>query len=119
MRFDSLYYDMTFLSWQKCVLFKLAPSCAAEAPLVSGNTPVPDAQMTASSEYDNYHGPRRARINNTAGSSCWLCSTNETNAPEPRMYIQVHAGMQVVAYNKTILKSFLLSLLYLLCYFKK
>jgi len=57
--------------------------------LVSGSNPIPDAQITASSEKDANRAPHHARINNTVGQGAWRCSDNEQNAPEPRMYIQV------------------------------
>jgi len=60
-----------------------------EEALVSGNNPIPDAQITASSEYGDWYAPRRARISNTAGAGGWLCSATEYSAPEPKMYIQV------------------------------
>jgi len=65
------------------------PSCVVEEALVSGNNPIPDAQITASSEFDSNTVPRYARINNIAGIGAWLCSSAEYTALEPRMYIQV------------------------------
>jgi len=65
------------------------PFCSVEGPLVSGNNPIPDVQITASSEYNDWHGPRRARINNTLdGATCWLSDIAEQQA-EPLMFIQV------------------------------
>jgi len=63
-------------------------SCDVEEALVSGNNPIPDAQITASSWVDDDRAPRQARINNTAGLGAWHCSA-EHDAPEPRMFIQV------------------------------
>jgi len=61
-----------------------------EEALISGNNPIPDAQMTASSEFATAGAsPPSARINNTDGYGAWRCSTAESDAPEPRMYIQV------------------------------
>ena len=70
-------------------------TCVVEEALVSGNNPIPDAQITASSEYNDFHGPRYSRINNTAGGQAWLCSTAEMTAPEPRMYLQVCSPVAV------------------------
>jgi len=56
---------------------------------VSGDNPIPDSQITASSEYGATYATRYARINNTAGDGGWLCTSAEYDAPEPRMYIQV------------------------------
>ena len=72
-------------------------SCDVGEALVSGPNPIPDAYMTASSEYNDFHGPRHARINSTSGIGGWLCHTNESTAPEPRMYLQV-----CVPYTNTI-----------------
>jgi len=57
--------------------------------LVSGANPIPDAQITASSMYDDWHGPRRARLNTVSGTGGWLCSTEEKLAVPPSMYLQV------------------------------
>ena len=66
------------------------PLCDVEEALVSGNNPIPDALITASSWFDDDGAPRQARINNTNGSrGAWVCDAIEPNAPEPRMYIQV------------------------------
>ena len=60
-----------------------------EEALVSGNNPIPDAHITASSEYNVDYAARFARINTTGGWKGWLASSLEINAPEPRMYLQV------------------------------
>jgi len=66
------------------------PTCGVKVALVSGTNPIPDAHITASSEYDSVKSSAYyARINNTAGWGGWLCSYNEMTAPEPRMYLQV------------------------------
>jgi len=65
------------------------PSCDEDEPLVSGRKPIPDAQITASSEYSGSTLATNARINNTAGYGAWVCSSAEATAAEPRMYIQV------------------------------
>ena len=71
-------------------MYKEPPSCGVEEALVSGNNPIPDAHITASSVYDSVSSPARyARINNTAGWGAWLSSLAEMVAPEPRMYLQV------------------------------
>jgi len=65
------------------------PTCGVEVALVSGTNPIPDAQITASSEDLTYTAARYARINNTAGNGGWVCTYAEYSAPEPRMYLQV------------------------------
>ena len=70
-------------------LYKEPPTCDVEEALVSGNNPIPDAHITASSEWGVYYVARYARINNTAGAGGWACSTAEFDAPELRMYLQV------------------------------
>jgi len=65
------------------------PTCGVEEALVSGTNPIPDAQITASSERNELHAPRYARINNTLEYGGWRASSLEEGAPEPRMYIQV------------------------------
>jgi len=65
------------------------PTCDVEVALVSGNNPIPDAHITASSEYGTHTAAHYARINNTAGDGAWRCSSAEFFAPEPRMYLQV------------------------------
>jgi len=67
----------------------IEPFCAVEEALVSGNNPIPDAQITASSEGNARTYARFSRINNTEGSGAWRCSLEELNAAEPRMYLQV------------------------------
>jgi len=69
-------------------LFK-EPTCGVEVALVSGNNPIPDAHITASSEAFTSSATRYARINNTDGFGAWECSYAEFTAPEPRMYLQV------------------------------
>jgi len=69
-------------------LHVVVSSCGVEEALVSGNNPIPDAQITASSSLDDNAAPRQARINNTNGYGGWHC-LNEHNEPEPKMYIQV------------------------------
>jgi len=71
------------------MVLSLELQCEVEEALVSGSNPIPDDHMTASSEWDLNHGPRFARMNNTAFPGGWLCSSAERDAPEPRMYIQV------------------------------
>jgi len=65
------------------------PLCDVEEALVSGNNPIPDAQITASSWFDDDGAPRQARINNTGGRGAWISNTTDLTAPEPKMYIQV------------------------------
>ena len=65
------------------------PSCVVEEALVSGNNPIPDAQITASSEHSDKHLAIFARIYNTAGTGGWLCNTTLVSTTEPTMYIQV------------------------------
>jgi len=77
----SYYYESMYFNITK------EPSCGVEEALVSGNNPIPDAQITASSVLDDFHATRNARINNTAGPGAWLCADHGT--PEHRNYIQV------------------------------
>jgi len=63
--------------------------CIVEEALVSGNKPIPDAQITASSELFDSTAARMARINNIDGRGGWRCILAEITAPEPRMYLQV------------------------------
>jgi len=65
------------------------PFCDIEEALVSGKNPIPDAKMTANSEFDDLHGPRFARINNTDSYGGWRSTFEDEIAPKPRMYIQV------------------------------
>ena len=58
-------------------------------PLINGPEPIPDKQITASSEYTVVHGPRYARLNNTVLAGAWCPSVAERDAPTPNMYIQV------------------------------
>jgi len=69
--------------------YEQEPSCVVEEALVSGNNSVPDAQITASSEWSINHIAPLARIDNAAGVGGWLSSSTDIYAPEPRMYIQV------------------------------
>jgi len=66
------------------------PSCGVEEALVSGNNPIPDAQITASSEYSANTLARFARIDNTDGNGGWACASADYS-PTPTMYIQVCA----------------------------
>ncbi|XP_055958871.1 uncharacterized protein LOC126830395 [Patella vulgata] len=68
-----------------------------DVPLINGNSKIPDEQITASSQYDNDHGPMRSRLNtNTQGAlaSGWLAQYNDK-----KQYIQVDLGepIQVTA----------------------
>ena len=78
----------TYMSFYIYFLDKV-PTCGVEEALVSGNNPIPDAHITASSEYDVHRVARNARINNTAGAGAWMCSVAERDAPERRMFLQV------------------------------
>jgi len=78
----TLYMNVYFLLY----LYK---ELTCGVALVSGTNPIPDAHITASSEYNVYTPAHYARINNTAGSGAWRCSDAERTAPEPRMYLQV------------------------------
>ena len=72
-------------------IFKVSqpPTCTTRETLVSGANPVPDAQLTSSSMWNDWHGPRHARINVVSGSGGWLCSDEERLAQTPSMYLQV------------------------------
>ena len=63
--------------------------CTSETPLVNGPAPIPDSQITASSEYSALHAPRQARLHNTVGKGAWCPSDQEKTAPILNMYIQV------------------------------
>ena len=76
-----------YLLYLPCI--QTAPSCGVEEALVSGINPIPDAQITASSEASTDTAARYARIDNTAGNGAWVCSSAEISAPEARMYLQV------------------------------
>ena len=56
---------------------------------MNGPTPIPDSQITASSSWRLDHGPKYARLNNTAGAGAWCPGAIEVDAPTPNMYIQV------------------------------
>ena len=64
-------------------------TCGVEKALVSGNNPIPDTHITASSEWTTAYAPIYGRIKNTASFGAWLCSSAQFSEPEPRMYIQV------------------------------
>ena len=68
---------------------RLAPTCAVEVPLVSGPSPIPDNQMTASSIFGTAHEPYYARLHTTGGGGGWCPTYAERDAPEPNMYTQV------------------------------
>jgi len=65
----------------------IVPTCDEE--LVNGPFPIPDSQITASSEWANDHGPHKARLHNNVPPAAWCPSDDEKCAPTPRMYIQV------------------------------
>jgi len=70
-----------------CCFMHLAPTCASDIPLVNGPVPIPDAQFTASSQwdFDNY-GPHKARFNTTTS---WCTSGDDANYQPSNMFIQV------------------------------
>jgi len=87
----------------------IAPACSPEVPLVNGPSPVPDNQMTASSQNNADLAPRYARLHNTVVHGAWCPAIAETNAATPSMYIQVSTVnvtfmvislMQVVYHNE-------------------
>jgi len=66
---------------------RLAPTCPLEIPLVNGPAPIPDAQITASSQLDDVsYGAQQARLIST---TAW-CPSSEALATVPNVYIQVH-----------------------------
>ena len=87
MRLCKTIRMILYLLYLPCI--QTAPSCGVEEALVSGINPIPDTQITASSEYSTNTAARYARIDNTAGAGAWLCSTAEYSSAEQRMYIQV------------------------------
>jgi len=82
-KYMHILYSLYLLYIQKVL------PCSVEEALISGNSPIPDAQITASSQFDSTTVPRYARINNTDGWGGWLCSKAEYDALEQSMYIQV------------------------------
>ena len=60
-----------------------------DKPLVSGNNPIPDAYMTASTQFSVDTVPHYARINNTLGRGSWRATNTEISAIPPAFYIQV------------------------------
>ena len=82
-KFNQILVDIkkAYMSYDQ-QMFNPSAGCAREEPLVSGQTMVPDSRMTASSQWDEYHGPERARIksefeNNYRGG--WVAQTWDTN----------------------------------------
>ena len=85
--------------YNECCLelcLRLEPTCAVEIPLVSGPFPIPDLQMTASSEFpdpDKHfpadHGACQARLHNTNGAGAWCPTWEDRDAPTLNMFIQV------------------------------
>jgi len=68
---------------------RLGLTCAAEIQLVSGSSPIPDSQITASSELDASLAPSYARLHNTVAHGAWCPSWADRDAPTLNMYIQV------------------------------
>ena len=62
------------------------PACGREEPLVSGSIPIPDAFMTASSEYDRNWAASFARL---SGTNAWRATIAERDALPSNFYIQV------------------------------
>jgi len=60
--------------------------CLSEEPLVNGNNPIPDASMTASSDFGSNWEPHYARL---YGTRAWCASDTEFGAVPPNFYIQV------------------------------
>ena len=60
------------------------PSCVAEIALVDGITPIPDAQITATSVFDASHTQLSARLHSTLDGGGWCGNPQDTN-----MYIMV------------------------------
>ena len=75
---------------------RVAPTCTSEIPLLNGPTPIPDLQITASSQIDSWHSPQYARLHNTAGANGWCPSWAEQSATPPSMYLQVSAKCEVI-----------------------
>jgi len=61
--------------------------CIEKTALVSGTNPIPDASITASSIYDDWHAAKYVRLNNVEGATCWLADESEWSPPTA--YIQV------------------------------
>ena len=78
-----IYFILLFIA------IPLLPSCIATEALVNGANPIPDAQITNSSWFNDWHGPQHSRLHSTSGAGGWLCSTAEKDASTPSMYLQV------------------------------
>ena len=53
---------------------------------------ISDAQISASTQYDNEHGPKNARLRNTQGKGSWVAGLNDVN-----QWLQVDlAGLKIV-----------------------
>ena len=68
------------------VHWRLEPMCTVETPLVNGPSPIPDAQITASSVYDANFVTSNARLNSIRA---WAPTYAELTAPIPSMFLQV------------------------------
>ena len=66
------------------ILTYIAQTCDNAEPLVTGNNPIPDAYMTASS---SYRPASTARLHYQ--SAVWRPTDAEQNAPVPTCYFQV------------------------------
>jgi len=68
----------------------IGPTCATEEPLVTGSTPIPDGQMTASSIYYGGVPAYNARLN---FGGAWCPSNTQISSSPPSMWIQVGRKM--------------------------
>ena len=66
------------------VFYSTSYTCAAEEPLVTGSTPIPDGQMTASTIYHSGVPAHYARLN---FNGAWCPSSSEYSSAS--MWIQV------------------------------
>ena len=54
--------------------------------------------MTASSEWDPDHGPKYARLHNTAGAGAWCPTAADRDALPRNVYIQVSTKVEMHVY---------------------
>jgi len=78
-------YKETYIKWLRYLLAGQA-ECANTGPLINGSNPIPDAYMTASSEYSSNWRAPNARLNGPKG---WCANDTERDTAPPNYYIQV------------------------------
>jgi len=85
---DYIFISLYFIIFDLVTyhLATIGPICATEEPLVTGNTPIPDGQMTASSIYYSGVPAYYGRLN---FNGAWCPSSTEISSSPPSMWIQV------------------------------